>query len=71
VRNFRLGIVGVAFATLVVGCDGGTSEGTTMPTGTVAAPPEIEQMKTEMQKHLQQFNRVGRKANRTSAGHRS
>jgi hypothetical protein len=71
-RNFRLGVIAVAFAMLVAGCDGGTSEGTTMPTGPLTTPPEIEQMKAEMQKHIDKFSRSGNKAaNRSSAGHKS
>ena len=70
-QNFRLGIVAMAFATFVAGCDGGASQETTMPTGPLTTPPEIEQMKAEMQKNLQQFSRPGNKANRSSAGRKS
>jgi hypothetical protein len=70
-RYLRLFVIGVALTTSLVGC-GGNPEGTTMPTSTVTAPPEMEQMKAEMQKHLQQqVHRSGNRAHRPSAGHRS
>jgi hypothetical protein len=70
-RWIRFGIVG-AMLTMFAGC-GGDSEGTTMPTGQVTTPPEIEQMKSEMQKRLLPMsNRYGHKTtHRTSAGNRS
>jgi hypothetical protein len=50
-RNFRVSLVGMIFAVLLVGCDGGT-EGTTMPTSPPAMPPEADQMKKEMTKNF-------------------
>jgi len=62
---------GVILAMLVAGCDGGTAVGTTMPTGPVTTPPEMEQMKNDMQKRLQQFTRYGHKTRQKSAGNKS
>jgi hypothetical protein len=50
-RSFRVSLVGMILAVLLVGCDGGT-EGTTMPTSPPTMPPEADQMKKEMTKNF-------------------
>jgi hypothetical protein len=70
-RRFRLGALGIMLGTLLAGCDGGAAVETTMPTTPTTVPPEIEQMKNEMQKRLPQLNRYGHKAHRSTAGNRS
>jgi hypothetical protein len=72
-RWLRSGVVG-AILTMFTGC-GGDSGGTTMPTGQVTMPPEMEQMKNDIEKRLLPLrNRYGHnktQTHRPSAGSRS
>jgi hypothetical protein len=51
-RSFRLGVVGAILAALIAGCDGGSGVETTMPTAPITMPPEMEQMKNDMNKRF-------------------
>jgi hypothetical protein len=72
-RWFRFGVVG-AILTMSTGC-GGDSDGTTMPTGQVTMPPEMEKMKNEMDKRLlplrNRYSHNKTQTHRPSAGSKS
>jgi len=52
-RHIRYIMAGTMIAVFSAGCGGGTSEGVgvLMPNAPVTMPPEIEQMKKEMEKN--------------------
>jgi hypothetical protein len=52
-RSVQYVVVGTMLAVFSAGCGGGTSEGTgaLMPNAPVTMPPELEQMKKELEKN--------------------
>jgi hypothetical protein len=53
-RRAQYVIIGTMLAVFSAGCGGGTSEGAgaLMPNAPVTMPPELEQMKKELEKNL-------------------